>query len=98
MLMEANIALNESVMGIVNRLEKGIPFQKIDIDNLQLDKKEIDTNNCPPGIMNDIDYNYCYKNLLIEAKEWYTTLQGFSSYLAGRRMPVEKKQPKKQQN
>jgi hypothetical protein len=75
MMLDANFELNQSVIGITERLEKGIPFKKIDIDNLRLDLKEGDKiDNCPPGIMNDIDYDYCYKNLLIETKEWYTTL------------------------
>ena len=75
MMLDANFELNQSVIGITERLEKGIPCKKIDIDNLRLDLKEGDKiNNCPPGIMDDIDYDYCYKNLLIETKEWYTTL------------------------
>jgi hypothetical protein len=34
--------------------------------------------------MKDSDYNYCYKNLLIETKEWYTTLENLTVYLGGK--------------
>lgn len=74
-MIDANFEFNQSLIGICERLDKGIPFKKITIEHMGLDSKdEVKSDNCPPGIINDADYDYCYKNLLIEAKEWYTTL------------------------
>jgi len=33
--------------------------------------------------MKDIDYKYCYQNLLIETKEWYQTIKNLTLYLQG---------------
>lgn len=48
--------------------------------------------------MNDLDYDYCYRNLLIETKEWYTNLKSLSDYLNGKQDPQKtaKAKPKKQ--
>ena len=90
-MIDANFELNQSIIGIIDRLEKGIPFKKITIDHLRLEKVDENKNdNCPKGIMHDMDYDYCYKNLLIETKEWYTTLQALSIYLSGKKMPDKK--------
>jgi hypothetical protein len=86
-MIEANYELNQNINGIVDRLGERIPFKNIDIQNLQLDTKDDQTDNCPDGVMKDSDYNYCYKNLLIETKEWYTTLQSLTVYLSGKGSP-----------
>ena len=36
------------------------------------------------GIMEDVDYKYCYRNLLIETKEWYNTLKNLEAYMVGK--------------
>ena len=69
MLMESNTIFNDKVKCIIERLENRIPFNNIDIDNLHLEKKPSDAETgCPEGVINDHDYDYCYKNLLIETK------------------------------
>ena len=61
------------------------------------DAREED-RDCPAGTMKDQDYDYCYRNLLIETKEWYTTLKSLSDYLSGKTDPqrAPKAKPKKQ--
>ena len=51
--------------------------------------------DCPTGIMKDSEYVYCYQNLLIETKEWSTTMEYLIMYLRGEK-PADpiKKQPK----
>jgi hypothetical protein len=74
MMIDFNFEFNLGITGIVDRLGERIPFKNIDIESLTIDQKDDETNNCPEGVMKDSQYNYCYKNLLIETKEWYTTL------------------------
>jgi len=34
--------------------------------------------------MEDADYKYCYRNLLIESKEWFNTLKNLEDYMSGK--------------
>ena len=37
----------------------------------------------PFGMMDDKSYNYCYKNLLMETKEWWQQLKKFQDFMTG---------------
>lgn len=35
------------------------------------------------GIMDDVSYNYCFKSLLMETKEWWQILKNFQRFMKG---------------
>lgn len=48
------------------------------------------------GLIDDVDYKYCYRSMLIEAKEWYQTLKNLEAYLSGKRESQQEKHKEKQ--
>lgn len=53
--------------------------------------KPLSDNGIPFGLIDDVDYKYCYRSMLIEAKEWYQTLKNLESYLSGKRESQQEK-------
>jgi len=46
MLVDANFAFKENAKAMLEKLEKKIPFQKIDIEHMQLDRMQKTSNTC----------------------------------------------------
>lgn len=46
--------------------------------------------------MADCDYNYCYKSLLIETKEWWTTINNVIAYMQKSPSKQVEKEPEKE--
>ena len=112
MLADALYQFQKGLMSISEKLESRIPFQSLTIGKLGLNKDDPHRSSAtrgkkggdspstgeqmPLGLMADCDYNYCYKSLLIETKEWWTTINNVIAYMQKSPSKQVEKEPEKE--